>query len=70
MTINDARERLIRLQAERMNARELGVEEPSPYMDRLTAAIEHARDDYTLAAVVEIASLRRDLERPMMAERA
>ncbi|MCA1698319.1 MAG: hypothetical protein LC790_05200 [Actinobacteria bacterium] len=69
MTINDARERLIRLQAERLTARELGVEEPSSYMDRLSAAIEQARDDYTLAAVVEIASLRRDLERPIFAER-
>ncbi len=61
MTIDEARTRLLRLQAERLDAREVGVEECSPYMARLSGAIEDARRAYTRAAVTEIAALRRDL---------
>lgn len=61
MDIEQARARLIRLQAERFAALELGVESPSPYMARLEAAIEEARNAYVTAAVVEIAVLREAL---------
>ena len=61
MDIDDARARLIRLQAERFQALEAGVENPSPYMTRLDAAVAEARLDYVMSAVCEIASLRRSL---------
>lgn len=51
----------MRLEAERLDAREVGVPESSPYMTRLNAAIEDARADYIGAAVTEIAVLRREL---------
>ena len=61
MDIDGARARLIRLQAERLTALELGVASPSPYVDRLDAAIEDARTDYVVRAVIEIALLRESL---------
>ena len=61
MDIEHARARLIRLQAERYAALELGIENPSPYMARLEAAIEEARNAYITSAVVEIAVLRESL---------
>jgi hypothetical protein len=66
MTPTDARARLIRLQAERLTALEAGVQDPSPYMARLSDAITEAREDYTCCAVVEIAALRTDLGRPIV----
>ena len=61
MDIAAARARLIRLQAERFQALELGVEEPSPYLARLEAAIEEVRTAYVVGAVSEIAVMRRGL---------
>lgn len=61
MEIEEARARLIRLQAERCAALVLGVENPSPYMARLEAAIEEARAAYVTSAVLEIAVLRESL---------
>jgi len=61
MDLSDTRARLIRLQAERFQALELGIENASPYMTRLEAAIEDARTDYVTSAVVEIAHLREAL---------
>ena len=61
MDVNESRARLIRLQAERFAALEVGVENPSPYVDRLDAAIEDARADYVVSAVIEIALLRESL---------
>lgn len=61
MDATDAKARLIRLQAERMQALELGVESPSPYMTRLENAIEGARRDFVMIAVLEIAVLRGSL---------
>jgi hypothetical protein len=61
MISTDAKARLIRLQAERLIALEAGVQEPSPYMTRLSDAIAEARVDYTLSAVTEIAALRSEL---------
>ena len=63
MDINDTRARLIRLQAERYTALELGIEDPSSYLTRLEAAIADARVDYVMSAVREIAVLRRSLAR-------
>jgi len=61
MEISETRSRLIRLQAEHFQARELGVESPSPYMTRLEAAIAEARVEYIVSAVREIAVLRGSL---------
>ena len=61
MDATERQARLIRLQAERFQALELGVGDPSPYMTRLQAAIEEARVDYITSVVTEIASLRRSL---------
>ena len=61
MDVDDTRARLIRLQAERFEALELGIEIPSPYMARLESAIEEARADHVTSAVLEIAQLRESL---------
>ena len=61
MEATDAKARLIRLHAEHVQAIELGIENPSPYMTRLEAAIAEADWDYTMSAVLEIAVLRRQL---------
>lgn len=61
MDVNDTRARLVRLQAERFQALELGVGNPSPYMTRLESAIEDARMEYVTSAVLEIAHLREAL---------
>lgn len=61
MDVNDTRARLVRLQAERLQALELGIENPSPYMTRLESAIEDARTEYVTGAVLEIAILRESL---------
>ncbi len=61
MEISETHSRLIRLQAERFQAVELGIEQPSPYLARLDAAIAEARVEYVTSAVREIAHLRRAL---------
>ena len=61
MDVIEARARLTRLQAERFQAAELGVEDPSPYMTRLDLAIGEARLAYVTGAVLEIAVLHGDL---------
>ena len=61
MDVNDTRARLVRLQAERFQALELGIENPSPYMARLESAIEEARTEFVMSAVLEIAQLRESL---------
>lgn len=61
MDVNDARARLIRLQAERFEALELGIANPSPYITRLEDAIAGAHRDYVTRAVLEIAVLRGSL---------
>ena len=61
MDISETQSRLIRLQAERFEALELGIENPSPYLNRLDAAIADARVAYVTSAVREIALLRREL---------
>lgn len=61
MDAHDSRARLVRLEAERFQALELGVDDPSPYLTRLNDAIAEARVDYVMSAVREIAVMRRDL---------
>jgi len=61
MEISQTHSRLIRLQAERFQAVELGIEPSSPYLARLDAAIAEARIEYVTSAVLEIALLRRSL---------
>lgn len=63
MDTDEAHARLIRLQAERYEAVELGVANPSPYLARLDAAVAEARAEYMTSAVCEIAFLRRALAR-------
>jgi hypothetical protein len=53
-----ARSRLVRLQAERLTAREAGVDPASTYFIRLEAAIAHARAELVTRSVAEIAALR------------
>ena len=61
MEVDDTHARLIRLQAERFHAVELGADVASLYVTRLDDAIEDARVDYVTGAVLEIAFLRRSL---------
>ena len=53
--------RLIRLQAERFDAVELGASPVSVYVTRLDDEIADARTDYVTSAVMELAFLRRSL---------
>jgi hypothetical protein len=61
MTVSEARTRLMRLQVERLDARELGVDESSTYMTQLEAAIADAKSDYVGTAVTQIACLAVEL---------
>jgi hypothetical protein len=57
----DARSRLLRLQAERLEAADAGLDPTSRYLQHLDAAVADARTAYVTAAVTEIASLRAAL---------
>lgn len=61
MTASDARTRFQRLQMERIDALELGVDETSTYIRYLSAAIEDAKTDFVASAVTELAAMRDDL---------
>jgi len=61
MDAHATRARLIRLQTERFQALELGIENPSSYLTNLEEAIEDVCVEYTICAVREIAEMRRDL---------
>lgn len=63
----DARNRLIRLQTERLDAAEAGVTLDS-YLARLEHAIDEARHDYVVVAVTEIAALRTEMSLPLPAD--
>jgi len=54
----------MRLQIERIDAQELGVDADCSYMTHLRDAIADARTDYIAGAVAEIASMRVDLDEP------
>jgi hypothetical protein len=57
----DARARLLRLQAERLEAADAGLDPASRYRRHLDAAVADARTAYVTAAVTEIAALRAAL---------
>ncbi len=61
MEVIETQARLIRLQAERFHAVELGASPASAYVTRLDDAIADARTDYVTSAVLELAFLRRSL---------
>jgi len=63
----EARNRLIRLQTERLDAAEAGVMLES-YLTRLQLAIDEARHEYVVAAVTEIAALRTEMSLPLPAD--
>jgi hypothetical protein len=57
----DARSRMLRLQAERLEAADAGLDPASRYLQHLDAAVAGARTAYVTAAVTEIAALRAAL---------
>jgi hypothetical protein len=61
MTAAEARTRFQRLQMERIDALELGVDETSAYIRYLGEAIDDAKTDYVASAVTEIAAMRDDI---------
>ncbi|MBI5103964.1 MAG: hypothetical protein HZB46_03055 [Solirubrobacterales bacterium] len=65
-TAPDARARLVRLQAERLEARLGGVDPTCAYVHHLEAAIAEARADYVTSAVVELAGLHGRLDGPRL----
>ena len=65
MTATDARNRLQRLQAERLDAVEAGLGENALYMSDLQNDIAASRELYVGLAVIEIASLRAQLGAPL-----
>jgi hypothetical protein len=60
-TATDARRRLLRLTAERYDARDAGLGRNGLYMDDLEADIAACRDAVVRLAVLEIATLRAEL---------
>jgi hypothetical protein len=64
-TATDARARLMRLQAERLDAAEAGVCADSEYGRRLASALEQARMAFVVSAVAELAGLRAELDAPL-----
>jgi len=63
---SDARTRLIRLQAERLEVLDAGVDPACAYIDHLDAAISAARTKFVTSAVTAIASLRGGLTAPLL----
>jgi hypothetical protein len=61
MTATDARQQLQRLQAERLDAVDAGLEANALYMEDLESDIAASRAAYVSLAVTEIASLRAQL---------
>jgi hypothetical protein len=66
MTATDARTRLQRLQAERLDAVEAGLGENDLYMDDLQEDIDASRIAYIALAVTEIATFRAELSGPQV----
>jgi hypothetical protein len=66
MTATDARTRLHRLQAERLDAVEAGLGENTLYMTDLENDIAASHALYVGLAVTEIASLRAQLDAPLV----
>ena len=66
MTATDARTRLRRLEAERLEAVETGLGGNALYMDDLRSDIEASRALYIGLALTEIATLRAQLDAPQV----
>jgi hypothetical protein len=66
MTATDARTRIQRLQAERLDAVEAGLGGNALYMDDLQNDIDASRALYVGLAVTEIAVLRAQLDAPLV----
>jgi hypothetical protein len=66
MTATDARIRLQRLQAERLDAIEAGLGENALYMNDLQQDIAASRVAYVALAVTEIATFRAQLGGPQL----
>jgi hypothetical protein len=66
MTATDARNRLQRLQAERLEALEAGLGDNALYMADLENDIAASHAEYVGLAVTEIASLRAQLSGPQV----
>jgi hypothetical protein len=66
MTSSDARSRLHRLQAERLDAVDAGLDRNALYMVSLEHDIEASRAVYVGLAVTEIATLRAQLSGPQL----
>jgi hypothetical protein len=61
ITATDARRELMRLTAERLDARETGQDLSAGYLTELDCEIDECRLTYELLALTEIASLRAEL---------
>jgi hypothetical protein len=66
MTATDARTELRRLEAERLEAVRIGLDDNARYMDDLERDIETSRAAYVGLAVTEIATLRAQLSGPQV----
>jgi hypothetical protein len=66
MTTSDARSRLHRLQAERLDAVDAGLDRNALYMVSLEYDIEASRAVYVGLAVTELATLRAQLGGPQV----
>jgi hypothetical protein len=66
MTSSDARSRLHRLQAERLDAVDAGLDRNTLYMVSLEHDIEASRAVYIGLAVTELATLRAQLSGPQL----
>ena len=64
-TATHARQQMLSLTAERLDAREAGLAGNAAYMADLEADIADCRDAYVGAAVTEIACLRARLTTPL-----
>lgn len=66
ITATDVRRELMRLTAERLDARETGQDLDGSYLTDLDCEIDECRVTYELLALTEIASLRAELFGPQV----
>jgi hypothetical protein len=66
ITATDARRELMRLTAQRLDARETGQDLNDGYLTELDCEIDECRVTYELLALTEIASLRAELFGPQV----
>ena len=66
ITATDARRELMRLTAERLDARETGQDLDDGYLAELDCEIDECRVTYEVLALTEIASLRAELFGPQV----